>query len=248
MAVVTVSCVVAVVAGPRLGPLNIRGHHVGRGGAASNNHWREIGMEYLDDEGAPMAVTLVSALGGTGGRRPPPKYSPHDDPGPGDPINPLNGLAHAFTGQSRFALANSDSTPAKSAATPPAPGAAIPAGAPAAEPRRRHPVVRRADRSAQTAAARPAGPARARPARAARGRAAHHKSTPADRGGDLRAAADRAPAARRAAAGAAGARDMGADAAGAGRRGGDASAPSRNPNADARARRLAESLRAAGGV
>ena len=123
MAVVTVSCVVAVVAGPRLGPLNIRGHHVGRGGAASNNHWREIGMEYLDDEGAPMAVTLVSALGGTGGRRLPPKYSPHDDPGPGDPFNPLNGLAHAFTGQSRFALANSDSTPAKSAATPPAPPA-----------------------------------------------------------------------------------------------------------------------------
>jgi len=122
MAVVTVSCVVAVVAGPRIGPLNIRGHHVGRGGATSNNHWREIGMEYLDDEGAPLAVTLVSALGGTRGRLPP-KYSPHDDPGPGDPINPLSGLAHAFTGQSRFALANSNTTPAKSAATPPAPPA-----------------------------------------------------------------------------------------------------------------------------
>src|SRR3569833_3107917 len=106
MAVVTVSCVVAVVAGPRIGPLNIRGHHVGRGGAASNNHWREIGMEFLDDGATPVVLTLRSALGGTG-RRLLAKYSQHDDDGPGDPINPLGGMGHALTGQSRFALASS---------------------------------------------------------------------------------------------------------------------------------------------
>jgi len=121
MAVVTVSCVVAVVAGPRIGPLNIRGHHVSRGGAASNNHWREIGMEYLDDDGAPLAVTLTSALTG-GGARLLAKASQRDDAGPGDPINPLGALGHAFTGQSKFALATSGATPSKAAsADPPSP-------------------------------------------------------------------------------------------------------------------------------
>ena len=123
MAVVTVSCVVAVVAGPRIGPLNIRGHHVTRGGAASNNHWREIGMEYLDDDdSAPVVLTLASALGGTGGRLLTKFSSQHDDAGPGDPINPLNGLGHALTGQSRFALATGNTAPSKPApAEPPAP-------------------------------------------------------------------------------------------------------------------------------
>jgi len=130
MAVVTVSCVVAVVAGPRIGPLNIRGHHVTRGGAASNNHWREIGMEYLDDDddGAPVVLTLASALGGTGGRLLTKFSSQHDDAGPGDPINPLNGLGHALTGQSRFALATGNTAPSKAApAEPPAPSPPAPA-------------------------------------------------------------------------------------------------------------------------
>jgi hypothetical protein len=126
MAVVTVSCVVAVVAGPRIGPLNIHGHHGSRGGAASNNHWREIGMEYLSDEGgAPVVLSLTSALGGAG-RRLLTNYSQQDDgAGPGDPINPLGGMGRAFTGQSRFALANSATPPAKSAAAPPAPPAPL---------------------------------------------------------------------------------------------------------------------------